>query len=101
MPDWRIERETEVVNLGESVFIPDFTIFSPTGNKFLLEIVGFWTPEYLQNKIEKINKANCSNLIIVVDQQLKCTRDDFKGKVLFYKNRIKVEEVIKELGKAG
>jgi uncharacterized protein len=35
-----------------------------------LEIVGFWTPEYLSRKIAKIRSGNLGNLIIAVSKQL-------------------------------
>jgi predicted nuclease of restriction endonuclease-like RecB superfamily len=69
-------------------------LYSPTSEKYLLEIVGFWTPEYLTKKIDKINRANRNDLLIVVNENLNCSRDDFKGKVVYYKSRIKVEEVL-------
>ena len=97
-PDWQIEREADIINLGDTVLIPDFTLTSPEGKKSLLEIIGFWTPEYLSKKIEKINAANREDLILVVNQQLNCSREDFRGNVIFFKNRIDVSEVLKILG---
>ena len=86
-----------MIDLGDTVFIPDFTLYSLKNEKYLLEIVGFWTPEYLNKKIEKINRANRKDLLIVVNENLNCSRDDFKGNVVYYKSRIKVEEVLSAL----
>ncbi|MBD3288392.1 DUF790 family protein [candidate division KSB1 bacterium] len=96
-PNWQIEREADIINLGDTVLIPDFTLISPEGKKFLLEIIGFWTPEYLSKKLEKINAANREDLILVVNQQLNCSREDFRGKVIFFKNRIDVVKVVDNL----
>lgn len=74
-----------------------FIRLSGIEKKVILEIVSFWTPEYLNKKIEKIKQANRKDMLIAVDQQLKCSREDFQGKVLFYKNRINVDEVIEIL----
>jgi predicted nuclease of restriction endonuclease-like RecB superfamily len=32
-----------------------------------VEIVGFWTPEYLANKLERLRCARVSNLVLCID----------------------------------
>ncbi len=44
---WTLERESEILHHGQKVFIPDFVFTHADGRRHLLEIVGFWTPEYL------------------------------------------------------
>ncbi len=34
-----------------------------------MEIVGFWTPEYLANKFERLRRARVSNLVLCVDEE--------------------------------
>ena len=92
--EWHIEREGEIVDLGDTVLIPDFRFVHPDGRTGLLEIVGFWTPEYLQKKIDKINRAKRDDLLIAVNEKLNCSRDSFHGPVIFYKTRVKVKEVL-------
>ena len=46
---WRIERESSVIRVGEQLFFPDFALVSE-GARVLVEVVGFWTPEYLAAK---------------------------------------------------
>lgn len=94
---WGIERESKVIDLGNSVFIPDFTFRHPDGRVAYLEIVGFWTPEYLKNKKVKIKKAKCKNLILAVNSQLNCSREDFRGDVIFYRTGIKIKDIIEKL----
>ena len=51
---WAIEREPEpLLTKFKTAFILDF-ILSKYGAKVLVEIVGFWTVEYLERKLEKI-----------------------------------------------
>lgn len=92
--EWQIQREGEIVDLGESVLIPDFKFIHPDGRQVLLEIVGFWTPEYLEKKLQKLRQANLSNLIVAVNETLNCSREDFTGPVIFYKTRLKVKDVL-------
>src|ERR1043165_8497444 len=43
---WQMEVSSEVIDLGESAFIPDFVLRHEDGRKIFLEILGFWTPEH-------------------------------------------------------
>lgn len=95
--NWQIHREGEILDLGDTVLIPDFKFTHPDGRSALLEIVGFWTPEYLSNKLKKLRRANRKDLIVAVNQNLNCARGEFKGPVIFYKTRVKVGEVLKLL----
>lgn len=95
--DWQIERESEVIDLGDTVLIPDFTLSHPDGRKALLEIVGFWTPEYLSKKLDKLARARCRNLIVAVNSNLNCSKDDFSGPVVFYKTRLRAKDVLATL----
>ena len=45
---WQIEREVAIINLKETVFIPDFAFRHTDGRTALIEIVGYWRPEYLK-----------------------------------------------------
>jgi predicted nuclease of restriction endonuclease-like RecB superfamily len=51
---WKLTREPDPLILSDGkAFIPDF-VFEKYGIKVYLEIVGFWTKEYLKRKLEKI-----------------------------------------------
>lgn len=53
---WSIEREPEpLITKSKTAFIPDF-ILTKHENKVLVEIIGFWTREYLERKIKKISQ---------------------------------------------
>jgi len=47
---WELVREPDAVKAGNYVIIPDFGFYKD-GMKHYLEIVGFWTPEYLKKKV--------------------------------------------------
>ncbi|HDD36680.1 MAG TPA: DUF790 family protein, partial [Archaeoglobus veneficus] len=62
-PEVEIIREPNVVRTGEYAFIPDFLI--KKGKKEVyVEIAGFWTPEYMKRKIEKVKKAKIPLILI-------------------------------------
>lgn len=64
--EWQLLRETTPVDAGGELFLPDFTLRHADGREALVELVGFWTPEYLEEKVRKISAAGLENLILVV-----------------------------------
>ncbi|MEO9294612.1 MAG: DUF790 family protein [Nitrososphaera sp.] len=51
---WTLIREPDpLIVSGGKALIPDF-MFEKYGRKVYLEIVGFWTPEYLERKLKKL-----------------------------------------------
>jgi predicted nuclease of restriction endonuclease-like RecB superfamily len=103
--DWRLERETEIVNLKDTVFIPDFTFkHKIDGSVALLEIVGFWRSDYLKRKIDKIRRAGLSNLIVAVSTTLNVSEEDFRdlpGSFFFFKTSINPKDVLERLEKVA
>lgn len=94
---WQLERESEVVNLKETVMIPDFTFRHPDGRTALLEIMGYWRPEYLRRKLEKLRQAQRRDLLVAVSSNLNVSEDDFKnvpGGVFFFRNKVQPKDVI-------
>ena len=67
---WRLEREVDLVDLGGTVMIPDFRLVHEDGRAVLLEIVGYWRPDYLKRKFEKIRRSGRRDLVIAVSDKL-------------------------------
>ncbi len=101
---WEIEREVAIINLKETVFIPDFAFRHQDGRTALLEIVGFWRPDYLEKKISKLKRSERTDLVVAVSADLNVGEEDFKdvpGSVFFFKKRINPQEVIARLEQVG
>jgi predicted nuclease of restriction endonuclease-like RecB superfamily len=95
--DWDLLREDDVLDLGAEVMLPDFALEHPDGRRVLFEIVGFWTPEYLDEKLAKIQKVDRDNLIVAVSERLDCSSEDFEGmddRVLWFKTGMHVYDVV-------
>ncbi|MBN1483017.1 DUF790 family protein [candidate division KSB1 bacterium] len=99
--EWIIQREADIVDLGDTVLIPDFTFRHPDGRSVNFEIVGFWTPDYLTKKLDKLARANRQDMIVAVNEKLNCSKEDFSGPVIFYKTRVKVSEVLELLAQSA
>jgi len=97
--DWELVREDDVLDLGEEVMLPDFAVEHPDGRRAPLEIVGFWTPEYLDEKLAKIRAAEVDNLVVAVSERLDCANEDFGtvvDRVLWFKTGIHVYDVVEQ-----
>ena len=53
-----------------SVMVPDFRLVHPDGRSFLLEIVGYWRPEYLRKKFAQVRRAGRHDLILAISERL-------------------------------
>jgi predicted nuclease of restriction endonuclease-like RecB superfamily len=95
---WTLTREDEVILLGDTVMIPDFALTNKKdGRRVLIEIVGFWTKEYLRRKVEKVRAAERSDLLLLVYEGINLTPDkleDIPGEVLYFKNKPVMKDVM-------
>jgi uncharacterized protein len=53
-PGWTLSRQSELLFIGQTVYTPDFQLKSDDGKEIFIEVVGYWTPEYLQEKARRI-----------------------------------------------
>ena len=88
---WKIKREPDPLIVGNGVaFIPDF-LFEKYGRKVYLEIVGFWTKEYLEKKFQKVSEILLNSnvdLFVAVDEELSCSKPFNPSIYGISKNRI-------------
>ena len=98
---WQIEREGSMLDLKETVMIPDFKFTHQDGRVAHLEIVGFWTPEYLSKKLDKLSRAREANILVAVPETLNCANDQFSGPVIRFKSRLLIKDVLPALEAIG
>src|SRR5919199_226363 len=73
---WSLEQSGEVIDLGDSAFIPDFVLRKEeTGARVFLEVLGFWTPELLRERLLEFDHAGVRNFILAAWDELRGTRD--------------------------
>ena len=106
---WTLEREVDLVPVPGGVIIPDFRLVDQGGRSVLLEIVGYWRPEYLKKKFELLRKSGRSDVIVAVSERLNLEKAgvktaDFGERVMFFKgvlNPKKVLELAEGLARAS
>ncbi len=73
---WRLIREGEVLHVGQKTFVPDFVFEHESGCRVLMEIVGFWTPEYLSAKLETLQRFRGHEILLAVSDQIEWSEVD-------------------------
>lgn len=98
--EWVLEREVDLIPIPGSVMIPDFRLVHPDGRVFLLEIVGYWRPEYLQKKFSQVRRAQSDNLILAISERLNLEKagvkmNDVPARIVWFKDKLLPRDVLK------
>lgn len=66
---WDVVREPEPIAVDGTWIFPDFALVDrrDPGRRWLLEIVGYWTPAYLEAKLERLRRAGRGDVIVCLD----------------------------------
>jgi predicted nuclease of restriction endonuclease-like RecB superfamily len=100
--DWDLVREPEPVEADGTLVFPDFALTnrSDPAHRWLLEIVGFWTPGYVESKLERYRAARLSNLILCIDEERRCADGNLPAGaiVIPFRRRVDPEAVLRALG---
>ena len=91
---WQLIREGEILYERQSTFVPDFVFRHKDGTEVLMEIIGFWTPEYLAHRRETIRKFQHHNILLAIpESSLKV--DAVKAKnVVSYKKSLLLKPIM-------
>jgi predicted nuclease of restriction endonuclease-like RecB superfamily len=69
--DWELRREPEPLAAGDRVMIPDFAFDYSYGDlRVYFEIMGFWTPEYVEKKLRQLETLEDVEMLVAVDESL-------------------------------
>jgi predicted nuclease of restriction endonuclease-like RecB superfamily len=79
--------------------IPDFSFtHRRDGRRALLEIVGFWHPDYLRRKLTKVRQAGRRDLILLVYKSANVAEGEFEaasaGEVLIFMRKPVLKDVL-------
>jgi len=96
---WTLEREVDLVPVPGGVIIPDFRLVHPGGRSVLVEIVGYWRPEYLRKKFDLLRRSGRTDVIVAVSERLNLEKagvktTDFGERVVFFKGVLNPKVVL-------
>ncbi|ELZ62162.1 MULTISPECIES: DUF790 family protein [Halorubrum] len=95
--DWALVREPEPLETGASVMIPDFAFdYDHADFRLFFEVMGFWTPEYVEKKLGQLADVEDVDLLVAVDESLGvgeeiAARDH---RVVTYSGTVRVKDVV-------
>ena len=90
-------REGEILHRGQKIFLPDFLLRHSGGTEVLLEIAGFWTPEYLAEKKRTLEIFGDRRILIAIPETMLQKYGLPAEIVVPYKTRLEVEPVMKAI----
>ena len=94
---WRLLRESEMVWKDQKVFFPDFVLQHLDGRRVLLEIVGFWTPVYLQEKAKTLKIFADHHILLAASETLQDKIPRLHMPVIPYKSSLLLKDVLSYL----
>jgi predicted nuclease of restriction endonuclease-like RecB superfamily len=89
--EWNLARSNEVIDLGETAFAPDLVAHNTAGHNIYLELLGFWTPRYLQQRLQEFARGGMRNFLLAVSEEWRGSRDEptnLPPNVLVYKTAL-------------
>ncbi|MFQ5920732.1 MAG: DUF790 family protein, partial [Nitrososphaerales archaeon] len=110
---WKLVREPDPLIAQGKALIPDF-MFEKYNRRVYLEIVGFWTKEYLQNKMRKLSASASTarggsedggeaamDMLVAVNEELACSKlsslPKDRVKVIPYRHQVPVKPILEHL----
>jgi hypothetical protein len=95
---WDVIREPEAVPAGDTLIFPDFALeHRGDGRRWLVEIVGFWTRDYVERKLALLRVAGLRNLILCIDENRNCADAALptSARVLLFRRRLDAAAVLR------
>ncbi|QFP78564.1 DUF790 family protein [Deinococcus sp. AJ005] len=95
---WHLEREVDLVPVPGGVILPDFRLVDGE-RSVLMEIVGYWRPEYLKKKFALLKKSGRTDLIVCVSERLNLEKAgvnpaEFGDRVIWFKGVLDPKAVL-------
>jgi len=94
---WQLVREGDILYEHQKTFVPDFTFRHEDGTEVFLEIVGFWTPEYLAVKRETLRQFRRHRILLAVPEGSLREGASITDRVLVYKTTLKLPPLLAAL----
>jgi hypothetical protein len=103
-PDWNVVREPEPIASRGTLVFPDFALqhrLDPA-RRWILEIVGFWTTDYIARKLAQYRATGLANLVLCIDAERECSRADLPpgARVVRFRRRIDPADILTIIGGA-
>ncbi len=86
-----------MIATGDTLIVPDFVFRHEDGTEVVLEIAGYWTPEYIADKFDKLARVRGANLIVAVPKALALRAGTLPATVLPFRRRVLLRDLLPRL----
>jgi predicted nuclease of restriction endonuclease-like RecB superfamily len=99
---WQVRLEPEPVTAGSALLVPSFELVSQE-RRYRFELVGYWTPQYLKDRLAELTAAGVENYVLCVDQTRPCGEAELPedARMFPYRARIDVKKLLSRLEAKG
>jgi hypothetical protein len=73
--EWTLQASGEIINLGAGAFIPDFVLRHTSGRQVYLELLGFWTPTHLKERLLEFAGSAFQDYLLAAWEELRGSRE--------------------------
>jgi uncharacterized protein len=94
--EWIAQPSQEVIDLGASAFVPDLVFIREGDEPIYLELLGYWTPRSLNERLKEFDGAGFDNYAIAASEEMRCSRDapsQLPPNVIVYKKSLNAREL--------
>lgn len=92
-PALQITRSPAPIAAGSCLVCPDLVIDHGAA-RWHVEIVGFWTAEYVARKLERYREAGITRVIVCVDEARGCTDEALPDHVVGFTKRVDADQIL-------
>lgn len=98
---WSLRRESEILVSRQKLFLPDFQLQHVSGKMIHIEVIGYWTPEYIAAKLKTLNEFASEDIWIIAqtarEQDLSSLPKSMQKSVIWYKSKIQLKHLTQRL----
>lgn len=101
-PTWDVIRDPQPLVTDGGLVFPDFALIhrEDSSRRWLIELVGFWTPEYIARKLAAYRTVGVSNLVLCIDERHRCADGELPQdvRVVWFRKRLDPMAVLQAIG---
>jgi predicted nuclease of restriction endonuclease-like RecB superfamily len=101
-PSWELGLDPGPIDTEGLLLFPDFELTHRTepSRRWLLEVVGFWTPSSLRAKLARLEGARLEHVLLLVDASKACAEGDLPAsdRIVSHRRRIDARAVLERVG---
>ena len=96
-----LTRCLKTLQAGDTLIFPDFALrHRGDGRRWLVEIVGFWTRDYVDRKLALLRVAGLRDLVLCIDESRNCADAALpsSSRIVLFRRRLDATAVLRVIG---